>query len=332
MVVCGQKSYGLDQKQASWDAVETLNIINPDRGCLTCVGFAPSQGRRCRNPIAQHNRTFAFKILNKISNEAPDGSALVADLRKIAATSLCLRYHQGQVDSVVAEWQSKIQSVKAQKASGTRKPYFGNSPYDSKPSTHKPSFSDFHSIEERLNDLMKKLAEYEVREQERKAEEERKRLRMEQKQKEKEMEEHKEKARQEKERKEQEKARKEAEEEQRKREEERNQEEEKQRKREEEERKQEEERKKHEEKAREQEEFNERARQRTQKAREEKERKEEQEGLEWKQAWNDYIDSWILFRSKHSSYNYTSILETNMLRIRIQGHSNSLACEIWSSC
>ncbi|OAL69993.1 hypothetical protein A7D00_5522 [Trichophyton violaceum] len=57
----------------------------------TCYGFAPSQGRRCRNPIARHSLNIA-------------SSPLV----------LCRRYHQYQAAAVSQRWAEKVASSLAQ--------------------------------------------------------------------------------------------------------------------------------------------------------------------------------------------------------------------------
>ena len=91
-----------------WDPIETLGIINPDRDCLTCVGYAPSCGRRCRNPINQANRASAFQLLKDLENIDPSTTNIKPQLRRLAGLTLCLRYHQNQVSPVVDEWMSVL--------------------------------------------------------------------------------------------------------------------------------------------------------------------------------------------------------------------------------
>ncbi|OCK98242.1 uncharacterized protein K441DRAFT_464242, partial [Cenococcum geophilum 1.58] len=91
-----------------WDPIETLEIINPDRNCLTCVGYAPSCGRRCRNPINQANRASAFQLLKDLENIDPSMTNIQPQLCRLAGLTLCLRYHQNQVGAVVDEWMSVL--------------------------------------------------------------------------------------------------------------------------------------------------------------------------------------------------------------------------------
>ena len=94
----------------TWDGRELLEITNPDTGYTTRVGYAPSQRRRCRNPIAAHNRAAADKILNKLPRVASRNPNILEDeLLDLAELSLCRRYHQGQAEEVVAKWNCTIQ-------------------------------------------------------------------------------------------------------------------------------------------------------------------------------------------------------------------------------
>jgi len=94
-----------------WDAVEVLDIINPDRGCLTCVGYAPSCRRRCRNPINAGNRATAFRLLDRIAYSKPQSPDTRKLLHELAKCALCLRNHQDQAHDVVAQWERKIAAM-----------------------------------------------------------------------------------------------------------------------------------------------------------------------------------------------------------------------------
>jgi hypothetical protein len=101
------------QRKKLWDPSETLGIINMDPGYqrITCIGHAPSQGRRCRNPIRSDNRDFITATLNEIAYLRPDNPTVMSRLRSIAGPALCVRYHQGQAESIVRQWQRKIQQL-----------------------------------------------------------------------------------------------------------------------------------------------------------------------------------------------------------------------------
>ena len=108
------------EKARLWNPSKTLGIINPDYDCLTCIGYAPSQGRRCRNPNRADNRALISRTPDEIAYLSPNSPAVMSRLRAIAGPALCVRYHQGQADTVVMQWQSKIQRLKPQ--AGKRKP------------------------------------------------------------------------------------------------------------------------------------------------------------------------------------------------------------------
>jgi len=100
---------GYSSQQAQrWDPDSAFGIGNPDRwGAFTCVGWAPTQRRRCRNPIAGHNQDAAWEILDELSSMRPlEVSETQTDkLKEAAGYALCRRYHQDQVDMVVRKWK-----------------------------------------------------------------------------------------------------------------------------------------------------------------------------------------------------------------------------------
>ena len=112
-----QASTTWNQRQSEdlWDPRELLEIINPDSGTFTCVGHAPSRGRRCRNPIAANNRNAAYGGLDAMARLEPGSKAAAAGLREIAARSLCVRYHQGQAESVAAGWRRRMNAARISK-------------------------------------------------------------------------------------------------------------------------------------------------------------------------------------------------------------------------
>lgn len=98
--------------EALWDPIETLQLVNPDRDKITCVGFAPSQGRRCRNPIAGHNISAAMQILNQFSLQVPDTEAMKPQLLEVASRLLCVRFHRNQREEVVRDaWIPSLEKI-----------------------------------------------------------------------------------------------------------------------------------------------------------------------------------------------------------------------------
>ncbi|RDW85957.1 hypothetical protein BP5796_04282 [Coleophoma crateriformis] len=132
-----------------WNPSKTLGIINTDPGyqCITCIGYAPSQGRRCRNPIRRDNRKFIMETLEEIAYLHPHNPAVLSQLRTIAGPALCVRYHQNQAERVLMEWQRKLQQLKPVKEERR----------STKPtrSRHEPEPSQ----DERIKDLQKQLQE-----------------------------------------------------------------------------------------------------------------------------------------------------------------------------
>jgi len=288
-----------------WDPIETLEIINPDRNCLTCVGYAPSCGRRCRNPINQANRASAFQLLKDLENIDPSTTNIQPQLCRLAGLTLCLRYHQNQVGAVVDEWMSVLPVRNSFKMEETD---------DSDDELGHLSRNEL----ERMVKEMKEMLERDRKRQEDKDREKRERERereheeKERREKERQEKECQEKERQEKERQDKEQEKKERRERRRQekeREEKERQERERKQREEEEKQREREERKKREKESREKEEQerkekerreteerNERVRQRAQRAKEERERKErekaERERKEWDEIWLLYSKRW----------------------------------------
>jgi hypothetical protein len=95
-------------KPKQWDPDTVLSIINPDYKSITCVGYAPSCRRRCRNPINAQNRARAADILHHMSVSDPDVVKSDKTIYLLAESLLCVRYHKDQVDAVVKQWRHQI--------------------------------------------------------------------------------------------------------------------------------------------------------------------------------------------------------------------------------
>lgn len=103
-----------DIKEKLWNPTKVLGIINTDPGYqrITCIGYAPTQGRRCRNPINASNRAIIMETLDEIAYLQPDSHAVKSQLRAIAGPALCVRYHQNQAATVVKQWKENIKQIK----------------------------------------------------------------------------------------------------------------------------------------------------------------------------------------------------------------------------
>jgi hypothetical protein len=87
-----------------WDPKKVLQLCNDDR----CVGYAHSQGRKCRNPIRYDNVKKFDSLVAELSAHRPDPELLRPKLQRLAAIGLCLRNHQDQNDRVVENWARSI--------------------------------------------------------------------------------------------------------------------------------------------------------------------------------------------------------------------------------
>ena len=75
---------------------------------FTCIGYAPSKGRRCHNPIACANRQEAANILREMSTLDPHSKRLDKRLEQLAPRLLCRRWHQNQAADMKTLWRREI--------------------------------------------------------------------------------------------------------------------------------------------------------------------------------------------------------------------------------
>ncbi len=146
------------ERKKLWDPHETLGIINTDPGYngITCIGYAPTQGRRCRNPIRADNRSFINAVLSEISFLPPDSPVVLSRLQSIVGPALCLNRHQSQAESVMQQWKRKIQQLKRQLESReerTRTP-----PRNNKQDSEKVQKQSIHEVRARMRELEELLA------------------------------------------------------------------------------------------------------------------------------------------------------------------------------
>jgi len=276
-------------QKAKWDPSRVLGIINTDPvyQCITCVGYAPSQRRRCRMAIRADNRSFILQTLDEISYWSPDNPAVISRLRTIAGSALCVRFHQSQEKEILQGWKEKIRELNVE---NEEEHHVKPSKKMSRHINTDRLSSDMDRLDERFASMEKMLEEllreqrYQREDSERKEKEKIKKERKSERGEERKSERRK---REEKEREEEERKQRE-----------RKQRERKQREREErqrEEREREEQRRR----ASEQAASNERIRQRAQKRREERERLErekvQKERDTWDQLWTGYQTKWEQF-------------------------------------
>lgn len=94
---------------ASWDPWTDLELRNEEKGYeLTCTGYAATRQRRCHNPINQHNRALAGRIVQQLGCINPSTSDVLPLLNELARATLCLRWHQDQAAGVAKKWRQIV--------------------------------------------------------------------------------------------------------------------------------------------------------------------------------------------------------------------------------
>ncbi|KAB8339264.1 hypothetical protein FH972_022197 [Carpinus fangiana] len=96
--------------QRLWNPVKTLDLDDVEDHGMTCYGYAPSKGRRCRIHVAYHNQDQAKQLLDSLASKHPLSQDVQQTLLKVAGLILCKRFHQDQAPGIVATFNSRIQS------------------------------------------------------------------------------------------------------------------------------------------------------------------------------------------------------------------------------
>ncbi|GLB12482.1 hypothetical protein AtubIFM57258_010164 [Aspergillus tubingensis] len=86
----------------------------------SCVGWAPSQGRHCRNPTNARNRRHAVSLLDQGTRLLKAGRSIDHILEELAPLVLCLRYHQNQAAGLTNTWVSRVDEYIAKHRSPPR--------------------------------------------------------------------------------------------------------------------------------------------------------------------------------------------------------------------
>ncbi|KAI9672638.1 MAG: hypothetical protein M1831_000073 [Alyxoria varia] len=95
-----------------WNAFEVLDL-HPDTLDTRCVGYAKSQGRRCRNPIAGHNLDAAWGEMQTLGKRHPRSHEARDLVRFLASRMLCRRWHQDQASSVASSWIRELNNLES---------------------------------------------------------------------------------------------------------------------------------------------------------------------------------------------------------------------------
>lgn len=101
---------------APWDAVDLLEMIDPDVDELRCVGYSSSKHRKCKTVISAKDISEATRILTALPSIANDNSTLQRQLANLASWTLCKRLHRKsptQHNEVIARWTKDIERAHA---------------------------------------------------------------------------------------------------------------------------------------------------------------------------------------------------------------------------
>ncbi|KAL9085198.1 MAG: hypothetical protein Q9165_007729 [Trypethelium subeluteriae] len=82
------------RKTKLWDPVSTLQIYNSQyHNSFTCLGYAETQGRRCRLPPQQGGKAEVLEILEQLAFRTPNFKQMEKELSKAGRAGLCGRWH-----------------------------------------------------------------------------------------------------------------------------------------------------------------------------------------------------------------------------------------------
>jgi flagellar biosynthesis GTPase FlhF len=90
--------------------MHVLSLLNPAKLAITCVGYAPSCRRRCRNPIAAQNISSAKVVMRELVRADLSDDEVKNLLFELAEYLLCRRCHQGQAGVVSDGWWRLVQA------------------------------------------------------------------------------------------------------------------------------------------------------------------------------------------------------------------------------
>jgi hypothetical protein len=93
-----------------WNPDVDLYLLNADTRSITCVGNAPSKGRRCQNRVASAREGRAALFL--LATTGPVAAARSNSLEKAATSTLC-HLHKAQAQEIVTRWRAQLQDLVA---------------------------------------------------------------------------------------------------------------------------------------------------------------------------------------------------------------------------
>jgi T5orf172 domain/Ring finger domain len=124
--------------------------FDPGAAGFHCIYLAPSQGRRCHNPVNAGDRGTASRIRERILSSNRSTTGLDdEDLQIYAELCCCVRYHRSQVvgkrimDQIVQKWQTELLGQRQRRESVSRQRH-GHQPVDNTPQRVLQQFTRAH--------------------------------------------------------------------------------------------------------------------------------------------------------------------------------------------
>ena len=110
----------MDPLVTRWDPSRILANID-NRPCnITCVGYAKTANRRCRNPIAAENQAKAAILVTAMSRLDISSPEVTCLLKRLAPLVLCRRWHQNQAVDVVDNWRDEVAALRREREAARR--------------------------------------------------------------------------------------------------------------------------------------------------------------------------------------------------------------------
>lgn len=100
----------LSQREIYRELCKITEPTNPEKGRFSCVGYAPTQGRRCWNIVNSADiSSFEAQLRSFTEADLRHPDARSSKLRAMAGHGLCVRYHRKtQITEIASRWDHEI--------------------------------------------------------------------------------------------------------------------------------------------------------------------------------------------------------------------------------
>ncbi|KAI1098078.1 hypothetical protein F4804DRAFT_346640 [Jackrogersella minutella] len=167
-----------------WDPETILELTNPARDDITCVGRLKGGGRRCQRHMARSKAMHACSILNKLACDSASKAKESPVLREAVDILLCWQ-HDYQTSTVLKQWNSKLDSWATSHESRDSSSTAYTKPYVKEESMENLSTEELGNLLRQMQENLARIqAEMRQRDWERQREPERQRKEEEQRRKE----------------------------------------------------------------------------------------------------------------------------------------------------